>query len=160
MEGLFFALPEVLSTPNTAALAMGDSLRAQMSCDFFIAFCITELVVGSFDYPLSFLEGWFHHLFYLAMLLVFRIVGCSNAFWIFTWCEVPTLIMACKKMGVLIPRWIFKVTFWVFRIVLFTATLASFFMLVDRHLLYYTLLPASAVWMIHIWWGIKLLRYR
>lgn len=156
-------IPEMFSNFGVgfASYVLSTSASAEAACDFFIAFCISDLLVGYFHYrsKISRVEGWLHHCFYIILLTTFRIYNIPKAFWIFTWCEIPTCL---KSMSQFFPLYrtafkdAFSYTFVVFRILLFTIVLIEFFKDCPTDLLLLTGVPAFAVWSAHVKWGVNL----
>lgn len=146
-------------TLNYGVLVKQEFSHALFAVDFFLAYCITELILPIFDssYKLSILEGYIHHLFYAFMLIIFKQYNYCNAFWIFLTCEIPTFV---KSIGKLVPYFknpiLFKDTFILFRIGIFTSIIYRFFTTVESELIIYTAPPALLIYSLHIVWGLKL----
>lgn len=171
-EGIFVALPALLREPMSSLVPfmLGDSYRARVACDFFVVYCASDLAVGLAEYPsqLRFLEGYVHHAFYIALLVSLRLAGAPNAFWVWSWCEVPTLVLACNKLFVANMsepsrtaargwmRRLFAATFISFRVLLFSAVILAFFALAPLGTLAWTAPPALAVWGVNVWWAHQL----
>ena len=157
-EGALRALPAALTEPNFAALALGDLPAARATCDIFIGFCALELVLAQWEYPteLRVLEGWSHHVFYIALLVALRVTGHANGFWVWVWCELPTLVLS---VGHVMPAYkrprLFRALFWVLRVCLFDALLLRFYLGCDRGDLWWTLPPGVLIAGVHAWWGWK-----
>ena len=155
-----FSLPLVASSArNFHEFALSDSDRSALITDMFVAFCATELLIGTYCYfsQLKPLEGYFHHSFYIVMLASFRYFKVSNCFWIFSWCEIPTMIMSLRKLGLKLPPSFFSVSFIATRVVLFSWTLVRFFMDLPAAYWISTFPPAALIWTLHVWWGKKLI---
>ena len=151
-------IPYIINN-NIGNLVQQQFNHAIFSVDFFIAYCITDLLLSLFDssYKLNILEGYMHHILYITMLFIFKQNNYCNAFWIFLSCEIPTFI---KSIGKLFPHlkspWLFKNAFILFRICIFIIILIQYFTSVDSSLLIYTAPPALIICMLHIKWGVKL----
>lgn len=140
VEGLLYALPAVLRAllypPQGSAsaaihgLALADWPRARVICDIFSGFCIADLVVGAVEYPseISLVLGIVHHVGYLAFIGAMRAAGYPNAFWMWAWCEIPTLLLAAAKItGDRRYRVAFNVAFVALRVLLFAVALGAFY---------------------------------
>jgi len=115
--------------------------------------------MGMKDYEdnFSLLEGYFHHTFYIALLSAFIMFQCENAFLMFTWCEIPTFIMSLSKLGFSVPRWLFSLSYLLFRVILFNIVYFKFFLSASFRIILYTCIPSAAVWIAHMWWGYKII---
>jgi len=158
VEGVFFALPAALQVSPLHTFVLQDSSRSCLTCDLFIGYCLVDLFLGAALYDMKILEGYVHHIFYIIMLSMFRILQVSNCFWIFAWCEIPTLLLALPRLGYYVPSYFFNMSFLLFRVALFTAVLVRFFWDLPVDYVYYTLPPALVVWSMHMWWGYKVCR--
>lgn len=154
-----------INSPHFASFALGTSEAASNSCDCFIAFCLCDLLVGIFEYS-EFIrpaEGWFHHCFYITLLSCFRILNTPHAFFIFAWCEIPTLF---KAFGKIFPstqvycKILFKNSFLLLRVAVFSVVIFAFLIDCPYHLLPLTGPPALLVWCVHMWWGVKLISFK
>ena len=161
VEGTFYTLPSLLSqTTNFSELVLSSSQRASMYSNFFISFCIIDLLMGMKDYEDNFsvFEGYCHHIFYIALLTTFIILECENAFLMFLWCEIPTFIMSLSKLGVSVPRWLFSISYLLFRVILFNFAYFKFFSSASFRIILLTCIPSAVVWIAHMWWGYKIIK--
>lgn len=165
-EGVFYALPSALhalaateNTFNFSHFVLSYSDRADVVCQLFIAFCAVDMILGTKEYLKNFsvFEGYIHHSFYIIALSLFRLFKTPNAFWVFTWCEIPTLFMALTKLGFRVDRRLFSVSFLFFRVILFDYLYYRFFTSASKLIVLITCLPSAAVLAAHSWWGYKII---
>jgi hypothetical protein len=159
IEGICYALPALLyAEGNFSHFVLKSSARSIIACKLFIAFCLVDLIMGRKDYRdyVSIMEGYFHHAFYICMLLIFLKYDAANAFWAFSWCEIPTCFMALSRMGVSVQRSLFPISFIFFRVILFDFFVMKFFISASPYVILLTFLPSAAVVAAHSWWGYKI----
>ena len=150
-----------LFTRNTFALVFSSSLKGIYACNLFRAFCVCDLIIGSAEYPkvLNILEGWVHHVYYIVQLTIFLCYDIPNCFWIFCFCEIPTLLMALIQLfNIPISRQAYIVTFIFFRVLLFAYVLLFFHIDAPWNIFVYTIPFSSLALGLHIWWSYLLLQ--
>ena len=156
-EGYFFVIPALLdNVTNITKFAFSTSPRSYYYSIFFIDYCISELFLAFVGiYPLKFLEGWCHHIFYIGLLIILNYNKYSNSFWMFAWCEIPTFLLAMNGIfNIKTP--FFPFIFFVFRVFLFGIVLGLFFSQLSYNLYIFTLPPASLIFGLHMAWAIQL----
>lgn len=129
--------------------------------NFFLMHLILDLCVGALFYReyLKPLEGIFHHVFYIALLSIFKFLKMTSAFYMFIWCEIPTLILA---MGVLFPKYKwkfgFKISFLLLRIILFVYVSIKYLIHCTDDVFFWSIYPPLTISFMHIHWFLKLIR--
>ena len=160
-EAVFFAIPTLINSENTFLTVFSDSERARSSCVAFISFCMFDIIFGVLDYPSHFskIEGLIHHIYYTIQLTVFLTLKISNCFWVFSFCEIPTLLMALNKLGFLtLSRRVYAGIFLIFRVILFLVVLIKYYLSGTSQILLFTVPPAVLCLILHIWWSFKLIQ--
>jgi hypothetical protein len=150
-------------TSDTAKQAFSSNPRADRATDIFLAFCLCDLVCGAISYPneVRILEGIIHHVLYSCLLLFLKSQDWTCLFWLCTFCEIPTVVMACGKLFAL-KSYAFLVlqalTFWCFRIFLYGAFAVCFFSSLDPIHFWWTVPIFSAIFSAHLHWGVQLVK--
>ena len=158
IEGICYALPAlVFAEGNFSHFVLKSSSRSILACQFFIAFCLVDLIMGYRDYRdhVSLIEGCFHHAFYICMLMIFLKFDAANAFWAFSWCEIPTCFMSLSRMGFSLNRSLFPISFILLRVIVFDFFVIKFFVSASPYVIFLCFLPSAAVVSAHTWWGYK-----
>jgi hypothetical protein len=161
-EAIVYSIPSI-DFQNTAAQSFSSTPRSDIACDIFLAFCIADLVCGAFSYPkdMKLVEGVLHHILYSLLILFLRQKEWTCLFWLCTFCELPTCIMAAGKLFGLKTTCFNAVqciVFWIFRIVLYGVFAFRFFMTLDAVHLWWTLPIFSLIMSAHLKWGIFLIK--
>lgn len=88
-------------------------------CIFFIAYCVMDLLIGSYEYDdsIGYKDGWMHHFFFIVLLGWLLSQGLTSLFAIALIEEVPTVILSLARvtMSAKTP-FIFGVSFFVLRV--------------------------------------------
>jgi hypothetical protein len=167
VEGILHTLPAVLRAvwdgggAALHALALADAARAGLVCDVFAGFCVADLLVGAVEYPsqLTLVQGVLHHAGYIAFVAILRTTGHANSFWIWAWCEIPTLLLAAAKItGRAHYRTAFDVSFVMLRVALFAPLLLAFFAHCTLAQLAWTLPCGLPILLMHCAWGAAIVR--
>jgi hypothetical protein len=156
-EGYFVVIPALIdNVTNITKFALSTSPRSFYYSIFFVDYCISELFLAFVGiYPLQFLEGLCHHTFYIGFISILNYHKCTNSFWMFLWCEIPTFILALNGIfNIKTP--FFSVIFFVFRVFLFGIVLGLFFSQLEYNLYIFTLPPAVLIFGLHMSWAIQL----
>jgi hypothetical protein len=158
----FFSLSALYASKTTTCnFVFASSLRGIYACNVFRSFCICDLLIGLIEYneTLSLLEGWIHHLYYICQISIFLWLDISNCFWIFSFCEIPTLAMALIRLFHLkISRNIYTALFIFFRVLVFGYILWNFHLDAPWNIFVYTFPPAALAFGLHVWWSYLLLK--
>ena len=159
-EGLVHSIPALLSTQNTFRLVFSGSDRGIYACEAFVSYCILDCLMGFVDYPSYFneVEGYVHHFYYIIQLSIFLMLGISHCFWIFSFCEIPTLLRALHKLEILyVSKSVYTSSFIFFRVLLFAVVMLRYWISGDPAILSLTLPPAFFCFGVHCWWSKKLI---
>jgi hypothetical protein len=159
IESIFYAIPAIFKNlQNLGSFTLQSNKRADFCCDLFIAYCVVEMILSYFKfYTIKKLEGWGHHLFYCTMLIYFRINQMTNSFWLLTWMEITTIMLALNTLQIVqIPSRIFIFVFLTIRIFLFGLFLYLFFWTLPKENVYFTAPWATLVMIAHCWWAKKI----
>ncbi|KAG0252078.1 hypothetical protein BG011_007210 [Mortierella polycephala] len=129
----FGAESDTISSGSTSSLSFGqsrwffdmryapsDSLGGQGLVIFFVAYLLTDLLIGLLHYreKISFFAGWFHHTLYIMFCFYTIQTGQSHIFASFFIIEVPTAIMGLGQLHKpLRSDMLFSASFICFRIV-------------------------------------------
>lgn len=94
-----FSLPylrDFLSFRGDLLAVRSSPLLSRAICGSFQGFLLSDLVIGSIDYPnqLSPLLGWAHHIIYVFILPFVTIRGWSHIFSLCLSMELPTFLLA------------------------------------------------------------------
>ena len=87
----------------TLAAAEGDTAFSRLALLSFLAYLLTDLVVGQLEYrqQVTLVMGWMHHLGYATLTAHFLHRGISNSYAAFLLEEVPTACLAAGRLGLL-----------------------------------------------------------
>lgn len=155
-----YAIPAI-NFHDAATQAFSSNARADTACDIFLAFCFCDLVCAAVAYPKDFrvFEGLIHHVLYSVLILVLKQQEWTCLFWLCTFCEIPTLIMAAGKLWG-IKSYLFTVVqavvFCTFRVFLYGAFALSFFLTLSYEHYWWTLPTFSLIITAHLNWAILL----
>ena len=87
----------------TLDAAEGDTAFSRLALLSFLAYLLTDLVVGLLEYrqQVTLVMGWMHHLGYATLTAHFLHRGISNSYAAFLLEEIPTACLAAGRLGLL-----------------------------------------------------------